>query len=83
MNEKSTKHPNSYKHNNAVRHKVLDCTIQNLAERNEKAVIFDTAKEVMLFLGIGNNKLVKVRGINGGRVIREKDGKEYAVRYLG
>lgn len=62
---------------NALQHIVYDLSLP-LEERKEKAVVYRTAKDVALFLGINYSQVHFYR--QRGKRVEGKDGKLYAIR---
>lgn len=62
---------------NATPHIVYDLSLP-LEERKQKAVVFRTAKDVALFLGINYASVTHYR--QRGKRVEGKDGKLYAIR---
>jgi len=62
---------------NSVPHWLYDLSLP-LAERREKRVLFRTAKDVALFVGIMYSSVTHFR--KPGNRVQGKDGKLYAIR---
>jgi len=73
------KHKSEY--DNSIPHIVYDCSIENLAERREKAIPIESTFRVSQFIGCSPATVVR-NAKPLGRKIKGINGKLYAVRVL-